>query len=58
MPFRSDRQRRYMNWAASKGKIKKSVVNEFNKASKGMDLPEQVSKNDRFNKLKKYMKGS
>lgn len=29
-----------MNWAASKGKIKQSVVNEFNDASKGMKLPE------------------
>lgn len=43
-PYKSDSQRRYMNWAASKGKIKKSIVDEFNAASKGMDLPEKVKK--------------
>jgi hypothetical protein len=33
-----------MNWAASKGKIKQSVVDDFNKASKGMKLPETAPK--------------
>lgn len=33
-----------MNWAASKGKIKKSVVDEFNQASKGLELPERAKK--------------
>lgn len=44
MPFKSEKQRRFMNWAASKGKIKQSVVNEFNKASEGMKLPESAGK--------------
>jgi hypothetical protein len=44
MPYSSNKQRRYMNWAASKGKIKQSIVNEFNKESKGMDLPERSKK--------------
>ena len=45
MPFVSDKQRRFMNWAAANGKIKKNVVDEFNKASKGLNLPEQVTNN-------------
>lgn len=54
MPFKSESQRRYMNWAASKGKIKKSIVDEFNQASKGMDLPETVkkAKKDALKKLR------
>lgn len=44
MPFKSDAQRKYMNWAASKGKIKTSIVDEFNKASKELELPETVDK--------------
>ncbi len=51
MPFVSDKQRKFMNWAASKGKIKQSTVNEFNKASKGIDLPESV----KFPKIKKMI---
>lgn len=51
-PFRSEAQRKYMNWAAENGKIKQSTVDEFNKASKGMHLPEKV----RFNKTKNKMK--
>lgn len=38
MPFKSDAQRKFMN--ANKGKIGSSVVNEFNKASKGLMLPQ------------------
>jgi len=44
MPYASKAQERYMNWAASKGKIKQSTVNEFNEASKGMSLPEYVKR--------------
>jgi hypothetical protein len=54
MPFVSQKQRRYMNWAAEHGKIKKSTVDEFNKASKGMKLPERAPK---FKKLKKMFQG-
>lgn len=42
--YKSDRQRKYMNWAASKGKIKQSIVDEFNEESKNMELPEKVHK--------------
>jgi hypothetical protein len=40
-----------MNAAASRGEIKKSTVDEFNKASKGLKLPEKSTP-----KLNKYMK--
>lgn len=41
-----------MNWAASKGKIKQSTVDEFNEASKGLKLPEEAKKKS----LKKIFK--
>ena len=44
MPYKSDRQRRYMHAAAERGEIKKSVVEEFDRASKGKRLPETVKK--------------
>lgn len=43
MPYKSDSQRRYFHYAESVGKIKKSTVDEFDKASKGMKLPEKIS---------------
>lgn len=60
MPYASDKQRRFMNWAASKGKIKQSTVSEFNKASKGMNLPESVKapkapSSAKFPKMKKMI---
>jgi hypothetical protein len=51
MPYTSDKQRRYMNWASAHGKIKQSVVDEFNEKSKGMDLPEKA----RNEKIKKHL---
>lgn len=54
MPYASDKQRRYMHWAADHGKIKKSTVEEYDKASKGKDLPEKV---DHFKKLKEKFRG-
>lgn len=47
MPYVSDKQRKYMNWAAQNGKIDPKVVNEFNKASKGL----------KFKRIKKSLKG-
>jgi hypothetical protein len=41
-PFVSERQRRYFN--ANRKKLGGKVVDEFNQASKGKDLPEQVKK--------------
>jgi hypothetical protein len=46
MPFKSDKQRAYMNAAAARGDIKQSVVDEFNTASKGMKLPTYAPKRD------------
>lgn len=48
MPFKSEAQRKFMNAAANRGEIKKSVVDEYNQASKGMKLP---------NKVKEHYKG-
>lgn len=40
MPYKSDAQRRYFHAAEARGEISPKVVNEFDKASKGMKLPE------------------
>jgi hypothetical protein len=43
MPFKSEKQRRYMHWAASKGKISPKVVDEFEAATpKNRKLPERA----------------
>jgi hypothetical protein len=44
MPYKSDAQRKYFN--ANKGKLESQGVDvdEWNSASKGMKLPEHVSK--------------
>lgn len=55
MPFKSEAQRKYMNAAASRGEIPKATVDEFNKASKGMKLPDK--KKDRFKRIKKMCSG-
>jgi hypothetical protein len=44
MPYASDAQRRFFHAAEARGDIKPSTVNEFDKASKGMKLPEHVRK--------------
>lgn len=43
MPYKSDAQRKYFHAAEERGEISKSTVDEFDKASKGKDLPEKVS---------------
>lgn len=60
MPYKSEKQRRYMNWAANEGKISKGVVDEFNQASKGMKLPETADQNygsHRYSHILKNKKG-
>lgn len=52
MPYKSQAQRKFMNAAAERGEIKQSVVDEYNKASKGKKLPEKVGK---FKRLKGMM---
>lgn len=46
-----------MNAAAARGEISKKTVDEFNKASKGMKLPERIGKKKNFNKLRKMFQG-
>lgn len=44
MPYRSKRQQRYMHAAAERGDVPKSVVKEFDQATKGRygKLPERA----------------
>lgn len=42
MPYKSDAQRRFFNSEEGREKIGEATVEEFNKASKGMDLPEKA----------------
>ena len=42
MPYRSKAQAAKMHILAKQGKIKQSVVDEFDAASKGMKLPARV----------------
>lgn len=64
MPFKSDKQRKFFHTqtALDKG-IKPSTVKEFDKASKGMELPKTTVPNlpalpkmDKFQKVRKYFK--
>ncbi len=45
MPYKSDAQRRFFNWAAQEGVggITPKVANEWNQASKGKQLPEHAA---------------
>ena len=43
MPYKSQAQQRYFHYLESKGKLKKSVVDEFDQASKGKDLPKKLA---------------
>jgi len=42
MPYKSQAQRRYFHAAEARGDIPKKVVREFDKDSKGKDLPEHI----------------
>lgn len=46
MPYKSDAQRRFFHAAENRGEISHKVVKEFDKASKGEDMPEYVKKSD------------
>lgn len=43
MPYKSDAQRRMFHYLLSKNKISKDTVDEFDKASKGKNLPEKLA---------------
>lgn len=51
MPYKSDAQRRYFHAALKRGEIKPSVVKEYDKESKGKDLPEKLNKFKKINKM-------
>lgn len=42
MPYKSDAQRRKFHAMLSRGEIDAATVKEYDKASKGKDLPERV----------------
>lgn len=53
MPYVSDKQRKFFHTlGAQKAGISKKVVNEFDKASKGLKLPEKI----KFPKLRLSLK--
>jgi hypothetical protein len=43
MPYKSMAQEHFMNMEANNGNISPKVVDEFNKASKGMKLPQYAN---------------
>lgn len=45
MPWKSEQQRKWGNSPAGVKALGKSTVSEFNKASKGMDMPENKGGN-------------
>ena len=51
MPYKSKAQQGYMHAAAERGEIKKSTVEEFDKASKGLKLPKKA----KFGKINKMV---
>lgn len=44
MPYKSEAQRAKFHALLKEGKIKKEVVDEFDRASKGKKLPEKIGK--------------
>ena len=44
MPYKSDAQRRLFHAKEARGEISHSTVSEWDRASKGMKLPEKVNK--------------
>jgi hypothetical protein len=56
MPAKSKKQLRYLNAAAARGDIEQSVADEFNKESKGKDLPESAPKKKSKSDLETWVK--
>jgi hypothetical protein len=58
MPYASKKQERFFHTKTARDKgIKPSTVKEFDKASKGMKLPEYAKGSSKFKKLKKFFTG-
>ena len=51
MPYRSDAQRKKFHVLLKQGKISESVVDEYDKASKGLRLPEHAKKSRHSDKV-------
>ena len=54
MPFRSDRQRRFFNANREKLEARGVDVEEYNRASKGMNLPETAPTKKHPKIMKKF----
>lgn len=50
-PYSSDAQRRKFHALLKEGKISKRTVSEYDKASKGMKLPERVTPKKKFTSI-------
>lgn len=55
MPYKSEAQRRLFHAKEARGEISPKVVKEFDKASKGKQLPEHLKQalNNKMEKVKK-----
>jgi hypothetical protein len=56
MPYKSDKQRKFFHAAEERGEISHKTVKEFDKASKGLKLPEYVKDKKRFSRTKSKMR--
>lgn len=58
MPYKSAAQRRFFHSpGAIKAGIKPKTVKEFDKASKGLELPETIEPDKKFKMLRSKLKG-
>jgi hypothetical protein len=57
MPYKSDAQRRMFHAMLKRGEIDAKTVAEYDKESKGKDLPEKASKLSDYLKKNKKKKG-
>jgi hypothetical protein len=53
MPYKSDKQRKYMHWAAEKGKIDPEVVEEFDAEERSRNR----KSSRKFKRLNRYLGG-
>lgn len=53
MPYKSNSQRKYFHAAEATGEISHKTVKEFDRESKGKDLPEHVHRKKFVQSLKK-----
>ena len=56
MPYKSEAQRKKFHALLEKGKISQKTVDEFDKASKGMKLPERTTPKKKFESTQKIIR--